>query len=332
MTLEIWTKLYTPYLEKPISFSRQEAKKVLIEKNKNTGKKLICVDWTNFSDNVKIIEDKFIKNINSALLLPAWIDWVVALTKEKIELALPVWDCWLLVANHKDLKNETKILWNSHLWYKWVISSWDLEKNWIIENFLKKLKEVSNCKDFNEFDFYLAPMAWANFELPKKYFDDFIKPFIEKQNKDINSLYSLDPEDFITDSKNFDSEEKVYFNLKALIFYILQYKYNIFIKEKNILKGETTDPKNNLSSFRSHTLAKNIPEKVLKDLKNPSSAIISFIYKEKHSLENIEKILKKYSINMEQLFLILNWKVDFYKNTNSRLSLNIFTKEKNEEN
>lgn len=310
----IWLKLHTPYLEKPISASREDAENSLLEKNKNSSSKLICVDGTNFSDEIKIVNDEIIKDINSVLLLPAWFDWIVAKTSSQTELALPVWDCGLLVAFHKDLENLEKIIGNAHLGYKWVIADWDLEKNGIIENFLNSLKNASNSEKLNDFKFFLAPMAWQNFELPKNYFYAKIAPFIEKQNKTIKTSLRFAPEKFIKKSPNIYNDnngERVYFDLKSLILYLLKNKYSINISSKNIDERSTTNPNNTLSSFRSYIIAKNIGEEVF-------------------ALEINEKnffdIAKKYNLTKEQMELLLSWNANHYKNTNSRLSLNIFTK------
>lgn len=325
---KIWLQLHEHYLLKPVSASRIDALDTLLEKNKDSDKKLICVDWTDFTDKVKIIWDEQIKKIFSVLLLPSWYDSVIANTKEKVELALPVWDCGLLTAYHKNWSWEYNILWNAHLGYKWVIADWDLEKNWIIENFLNSLMQEANTKNLDDFEFFLAPMAWNNFELPKKYFYEKIAPFIEKQNKDIVENYKLSPEDFIKKSDNIynDWEERIYFDLKKLILYILINKHSLKIYKENIDPRSTTDPRNKLPSFRSHTIAKNIPiEAILSSQKYKKS--MEILRKNNRDIDhNISFLGKLLGITKEQAWLIF-YEVDyFYKYLNSRLSLNIFTK------
>lgn len=316
---DISVDLHTPYLERPVSESRENALAALVQKNIDMQKRLICIDGTRFTDFVTVLGDENFHPEEKTILLPAGIDALVLHTREKSEIAMPVADCGGIVASHRYAADE-KIIASAHLGYKGVVADGDLEKNGMIENFITALLRAADTKNINEFEFFLGPMAGDNFELEKSFFDKKIAPFIKKQSKKMGKNDTFfRPENFYTKVADLgDGVERVYFNLQKLIVEVMRRVHHVDFATKNIHKGVTTSSKNYLSSYRMHTLARQLDEKIPYFEHFRVIEDIDPVY-----LRNIARNL---GINEQQASLLLSGKTGFYLKNNSRLSLNISTK------
>ena len=229
----------------PHSAGKIEETIEILEKLQNeTSRKIICIDWTQASSNIEIITDKNFEQ--TSILLPKWIDWVILDTSKKAELILPVADCAPIIAYHK----SWEICGSFHAGYKWV--AWeDASDLWIITTMIEWLKSFSNTDDLKDFEFYIWPMIWRKFELPKSY----VEPMFARIFKE----YNLKSENYFLKHKT--DKTKIYLHLRMLIRDILGKLWKN-IKLKTHLKQEwsffdtwITDDWN--SEYPSHRLFTN---------------------------------------------------------------------------
>ncbi len=186
--------------------------------------KVIWINWSQHSNIIKTIDtNDFPKD--SPILLEWWIDWLIIKslnsTKEKISIILWVADCWAI--------NFTDKTWNNiglvHAWYVWTAK-------WIVWNIFKQLENINN---FSEYKFYIAPMAWKNFELNKDFF--------EKLYKNLFNEYNFKFKDYIFKEYKKDWIKKIHINLRKIINDILIHHW---VKQENIVFSEIeTNSKNN---------------------------------------------------------------------------------------
>jgi copper oxidase (laccase) domain-containing protein len=223
------------------AWKRDKTIKILELLQKNEVRRIITIDWTDFTSNIKIITDKNFEE--TPLLLPSWIDWVILNTTKKAKLVLPVADCAPIIAYHK----SWEICGSFHAGYKWV--AWEEASDlWIITTMVENLKEVSNSDDLKDFEFYIWPMIWKKFELPKEY--------VEKIFWRIFKEYNLKQEKYFLKHKT--DNTKVYLYLKLLIRDILEKLWKrIRLKthlqeEPSFFDNENTDNWN--SEYPSHRL------------------------------------------------------------------------------
>lgn len=180
----------------------------LSEKNKS---KVIWINATKHSNKVITVDAKNIKN--KTRLLKEWIDWVIVTnieeTKDKISLILWVADC----AAISIVSQSWNTMWLIHAWHKWT-------SNDIIWNLINQIGNIEDWK-LEEYEIYIAPMAWDNFEFDENlYFQNFQtlcdnyklhswKYFIPTSNW----KWNLDLKSLINDLliKNWISSKNIYF-------------------------------------------------------------------------------------------------------------------------
>lgn len=294
------TKLdYTYFFESGIKLSvnwelfeqsfwyREETKDILelyyIWEERNS--KTIWINWTSHSSKVVSLNAKNLKE--RATLIKKGIDWVVITNvdeiKEKISLILWVADCAPIVVSDK--KGSTMAL--VHAWYAWTGKD-------IIWNLIKNLEKTNISLE--DFEFYIWPMLWKNFEFSeKKYFEVFQK---------LCDKYWLHSWSYFIPTEQW----KWYLDLRDLILDLL---IENWIKHNQIKfsKIETNSPNNPWPSFRLHTKYKNIIEK----FKNQDIEIKSELnFKEKENLLKYLKEENKLSEIEKELFLSEYF--DRYKN------------------
>lgn len=256
--------------------------------SENHDRKVICIDGTDFSSNIISVYNSKISNY--PLLLPAWIDWVIMQTHKNYELILPVADCAAIWAWNKD----SSITWLFHAWYKWV--AWNWENLWIINHMFNELSRL-NSNDLSDFNFYLSPMMWKDFELPLNYVRNLFKKILTEFNLEEEKYFS---------SHNFD-KEKIYLDLKEIILDIFKEFWVKKSKIKSYSWKPTNDPDSIYPSFRLHSIAKTIQKK---------SQNTEFSLDWNNKVFWIEKEL----LTPQEFELIISWKIDKYL-TDYRLAL-----------
>lgn len=235
-------ELHSHFLPHSASF-RKDTIKILEEIQKNT-EQIICIDWSAFSTNIESFDDKNIKNAD--ILLQAWIDWIIHSWKKNVKLILPVADCAAISVIHK----SGKIHWLFHGWYKWV--AWNIGDLWIIINIINNLRETSNSNSLKDFDFYISPMMWLDFELPKEYVNTLFCYLFKEYNLD--SLKYL--------KKHKYNSEKIYLNLKQLIKDLLKIEWVNLRKQVSFSRKITNSKNSHLPSYRLHSQAKDLRYKI----------------------------------------------------------------------
>lgn len=214
--------------------------------NQDLSKKLLCIDWNDYTSNIEVLTDESIDK--TWILLPAWIDGIISTTKRQNEIILPVWDCAAIAAFHK----WWEINWLFHAWYKWVAwLAWnDL---WMIVSMLEELKNISNSNNLDNFNFYLSPMMWLDFELPR----DYVTLMFNK----LFNEYNLNENKYFSDHK--ENSNKIYLNLKQIILDIFK-KNNIKIwKQVKSSTSVTNKASSSFPSFRLHSIANSIENKLI---------------------------------------------------------------------
>jgi len=272
------------------AWEREKTIEILTKLQKEETRKIICIDWTAATSNIKIITDN---NFDEAsILLPKWIDWVIFNTSEKAKLILPVADCAPIVAYHK----TWDICGSFHAGYKWV--AWENASDLgIITNMIEELKNVSNSDNLDDFEFYIWPMIWREFELPKSY----VEPMFSRIFKE----YNLNPNKYFLKHKT--DNTKIYLHLRLLIRDILERLWKK-IRLKTHLKNEwsffdnwITDKWN--SEYPSHRLYTQfwINDEEIKKLSKKFSnydLYLQDILETKAKIKEIKRIMR--SKNFEQ--------------------------------
>ena len=229
-------ELHSHFLKHSASFRKQTID-VLENIKSEEGEKIICIDWSEFTSNIAILNDNEVQVSN--ILLNAWIDWIITNWKAKVKLILPVADCAAIASIHK----SWEINWIFHAWYKWV--AWNNDY-WIIVNMLKKLRNVSNSENLDDFNFYISPMMWWKFELPIEYVNNLFSQIIEE--------YNLSSSKYFTKHK--DDNTKIYLNLKQIIKDIFQKEWIKLSKQTHFDRKKTNTIYNNLPSYRLYSQEK----------------------------------------------------------------------------
>ena len=246
-------------------------------------RQIIAIDWTKATSNIEIITNEtFEKN---PILLPSWIDWVILNTTEKAKLILPVADCAPIIAYHK----TWKICGSFHAGYKWV--AWEEASDLgIITTMVDNLLKVANTNTLDDFDFYIWPMIWRKFELPKEY--------VEKMFWRIFKEYNLNSKDYFLKHDNDDT--KIYLHLRKIIRDILKklwknIKLQWVIWKWSYFDNSKTDDWN--SEYPSHRLYTKFQEnnkeieKLYKDL-NDFTLYLNSVSDERSVLSIKDKIKK----------------------------------------
>ena len=231
-------------------------------------RKLFCIDWSKFTSNIRILTDDWLDS--TSILLPSWIDGIISATKQKNEIILPVWDCWAIAAYHKSWEINGLF----HAWYKWV--AWNsLNDLWIIVSMLDNLKNLSNSNNLEDFNFYLSPMMWWNFELPRDY--------VTKIFNNLFHEYNLNENKYFLDHK--EDKNKIYLNLKQIILDILKKNKVRTLKQVTCSKSITNNPTSPFPSYRLHTIAKSFEKK--------SEQFSQWIEPDKYTTQEIKLFLSK---------------------------------------
>lgn len=280
-------ELHSHFLPHSASF-RDATIEILKERQTHTDNKIICIDWSKYSSNIQIINDENFEE--SDILLDAWIDWIILDTKKKAEIILPVADCWAIAAYHK----SWNIIGLFHAWYKWV--AWWENDLWIIANLIYELKNVSNSNNLRDFNFYISPMIWDKFELPKEYVEAlFNKLFIE---------YSLDSKKYFLEHDS--NSTKVYLHLRMLIKDVFK-KYWIKLSlrwNKSNFDIRKTDSSDSIfPSYRLHSKYKIIQDKLDTFQKNYLNYSFQEVVNTKFELSEFKKKELKEKYN--------NYKLDY---------------------
>ena len=282
---KIWVKIESQFLPHS-AWERDKTIKILEDlQTKKKIRKIITIDWTEATSNIEIITDKNFEQ--TPILLPSWIDWVILDTNKKAELILPVADCAPIIAYHK----TWEICGSFHAGYKWV--AWEKASDLgIITTMVENLLKVANTNTLDDFDFYIWPMIWRKFELPKEY--------VEKMFWRIFKEYNLNPKNYFLKHDNDDT--KIYLHLKKIIRDILKKRWkNIKLQwvlwDWSYFDNSKTDDWN--SEYPSHRLYtkfqenKKRIEKLYEDL-NDFTLYLNSISTEK-SVFSIKDEIKKIS-------------------------------------
>lgn len=243
-------ELHSRFLPHSARF-REETMKILhLEYEKWADVTRFVVDGSKFSSNIHILNESDYDFQNH--LLKPWIDWVISSTKQKVQLILPVADCTAISAFNK----SWEIHWLFHAWTKSVAWKDDL---WMIYNMISSLKYSSKTDNLDDFKFYISPMLGLNFELERDYVDDLFKNIFEVFNLKSDKYYNTHKTD----------NSKIYLDLKTMIIDIMVINW---IKKNNIFNkwnwrkwvwNVTNSPYSNFPSFRLHTIAKKLKEKII---------------------------------------------------------------------
>lgn len=258
---DIRLNLYSHFLPHSASF-RDETIKILeqFESRNLYNSKIIAIDWSEFSSNIITINGENLKS--SPILLESWIDWIVLDTKQKAALILPVADCAAIAAYTK----TWEITGLFHAWYKWV--AWWENDLGIITNLIEELKKVSNSENLKDFDFYISPMIWKKFELPKDYAEKLFSKLFKEYNLDSEKYFLEDDSDY----------KKIYLNLREIIKDIFK-KHKINLRIRKSWEKESVFDKRDTDSYDSIF---------------PSYRLYSNRKKVQDEIDNIENELKNY--------------------------------------
>lgn len=192
----------------------------------------IWINWRAHSINIEVFDAK---NKNTSIVLQEWTDWVILNnikeSNKYFSIALFIADCAAVSFSNK----KWDIIWVVHSGWKWTSS-------WILWKLITSLQEID---DIQNFDFYILPMAWSNFEFSKKdyyhYFDDLSK----KYNFDLERYFME-----ITD-------EKWYLDLRWIMQEVFS-KHWLSKEKIHFSEIETNSESNNWPSYRLFTISKNI--------------------------------------------------------------------------
>lgn len=232
------------FFENPFS-EREKTEKILEKYSEKINSALIAIDWTNFTSNIKIINASN-TNFSSVSFLEAGTDWVILtwlndVKKEQFDNKNSVWiilwvaDCAPVVWSI----NSGEIIFNLHIWYKWLF--WDGKEDnlWIIYNFFEKIKELNIKTEYMQ-KVYIWPLAWSNFELPKDY-------FIEKSKYFFQYYKNLKIDDYFIE--NLENKEKWFLNLERLVYdtFLNHWMFRWQMESSWIY---TTDSNNSWHSYR----------------------------------------------------------------------------------
>lgn len=274
----------------PHSFSVRDQTESIFEMLwlKNEWFRVLWIDGSQFSPNIKLIDLREIQFKNDVELLEAWTDWVIVTwlnswessdieTRLKVSLILWVADCAPIWFSTSDWNT----IWLIHAWYKWVFS-------WIIWNFLSILEELwikfNNIEWEKTAEIYIWPMAWSDFELPRDYYQSLYDWF-----SDWNPCF--DPDDYF--SYNWDW--KWFFDLRNLIKDILRNSWISVSKYVTCSSIDTTNPNNIWPSYRLHCISKSL----LKSLSWKDFQLLPDRLK-------VEKVMEIYWLNRQQAILFLS--------------------------
>jgi copper oxidase (laccase) domain-containing protein len=206
----------------------------LIDILNNKTRKIIWINGTEHSNKIVSVNAKNINN--KTRLLKKLIDWVIITNlnqyKDKISLILWVADC----ASISFSSSDWNTMWLVHAWWR---GAW---KD-IVWNIIEKLMQFENTLE--DYEFYIWPMAWENFEFPEdQYFDKF---------QSLCDKYNLKSWEYFTPTTKW----KWNLDLRALINDILLVKW---INHRNITFSdiETNSPDNNWPSYRENNTPKRI--------------------------------------------------------------------------
>lgn len=246
----LWN-IESEYFSHPF-WKRDITQELLNNYSKKINSSLIAIDWTSFSTNIEFFDWTKIDIWNVDFLQP-WIDWVILTWlndidktrfewKSAIWIILGVWDCAPIIWSSWDWE----LIFNLHVWYKWLFWSWNEDNPWIIFNFFDSLQKRWIYPS-SLWKIHFWPMAWNDFELPLNYFESLIK-FISKEYSliDFKEYFKLNWK------INSNWEKLWYLDIRWVIDILFRYHwvpmYNIYDSWIN-----TTDRNNDWPSYRLFT-------------------------------------------------------------------------------
>jgi copper oxidase (laccase) domain-containing protein len=192
----------------PFSEAEKTLDKLLFIKWKIQADSLIAIRWSKHTTNIDIYNAAHLKE--EILFLDPGIDGVIVtdLNKIKKKISIILWtaDCAPMLW----VTRWWNTMLNLHGGYKGIL--W-LEDNliWIIWQLVTRLKELQ--LEPEDISLFIGPMAWAQFELPRDYFENISEDFFVKHE-------TLDYENYFKENEN---KWKWYFDLKNLILDTLYY-------------------------------------------------------------------------------------------------------------